>query len=123
MSTQALRVSALPKGKRRWLVRALKTAITKETEWIETAAVVVGVAFASNRRGEVAEPELLHWLAAHRDELPRLLSEAACLALPQAAKGRAMKALEATNEAEFWQSVQSAAAVADQHWRTEARAS
>jgi hypothetical protein len=122
MSANKLRACDLPKHKRRWLVGALKVAVEKEAGWLEACAVVVGLAFATNRRMEVTEDALLRWLRDHHDELPRLLSEAAELALPPAAKDRARKALTAANEAEFWVSVQAAAALAGRQGGMEARA-
>lgn len=123
MSPAELSIATLPKGKRRWLVRALKAAAAaKEAQWLDTAAATVGIAFASNRRGEFTEAAVQRWLNDHIDELPRLMSEAAALALPKVAKDRALDALSATNEAEFWTAVQSAAALAGPTWGKEARA-
>lgn len=77
-----LRISALPKGKRRWLARVVKTML-RENEWRpEMLTVAIGVAFASNRRGDVAEDALLAWLHSHEGELPRLGRELARDMLP-----------------------------------------
>lgn len=116
--TRDLCAAKLPKGKRRWLARALRELCASDRpDWLTTVAVAVAAAFASNRRGQFTEGALLRWIELNGDELPRLVSEAAGLELPEAASEIARTALHAANEAEFWGRVNEAARVVERAWQ------
>ena len=115
--TDRLSIRNLPKGKRRWLQRVLKTLVRAEDWRLSAVYVAIGLVFASNRRGEATEQAIMEWIDAHRGDLLRLGAELAAEVLPARALARADAAKEATTETDFWHCAQEAAVIANRHFQ------